>query len=63
LFIGLSLGLSTFEIASVGSYSYWISREWRTLHSDKKIGEVFYIGLLLLVTILFSLIPLKLLFR
>ena len=63
LFILVTLGLSMVGFISVGCYIYWTIVEWKTLHSDKRIGTLFYIGLLLSVTVLFSLIPIKMLFR
>jgi hypothetical protein len=59
IFILLGLGLSLFGFISLMGYTFWTTKNWSAFRGGEKIKEVFYIGLMMLVTALFSLIPLK----
>jgi hypothetical protein len=61
IFVLLTLGLSLFGFISLISYIYLTIKEWSGMTGNKKIGKIFYIGLMLSATILFSLIPIKIL--
>jgi hypothetical protein len=61
IFVFLTLGLSLFGLISLIGYIYLTIKEWSGMTGDKRIGKIFYIGLMLSVTILFSLIPIKIL--
>ena len=61
VFFLLTFGLSVFGFISLIAYIYLTIKDWSIMRDDKRIGEIFYIGLLTFVTILFSLLPLKIL--
>jgi hypothetical protein len=61
IFVLLTLGLSFFGFNSIIAYIYWTTKDWRSMTGDQRTGRIFYVGLMLAVTILFSLIPIKVL--
>ncbi len=62
ILIILTIGLAFFGFISLTVFIYLTIREWSTISGDKRIGKILYIGLLTSVTILFSVIPIKLMF-
>ena len=52
LLYSLSICIMTFQIISLLSYSYLITKAWRTLTKDKRLNKIMYSGLLILATLL-----------
>ena len=61
VFVLLTMGLSLFGFTSIIAYIYWTTKDWNSMTLDQRTGRIFYIGLMLAVTFLFSLIPIKVL--